>query len=63
MLNLQLLNSHLTTGVKQSNELYIKVSKETSCRFDSVFEMFPTVRDALAAMSPDALAAYDASGT
>jgi len=30
-------------------------------RFDSVFEMFPTVRDALAAMSPDALAAYDAS--
>jgi len=32
-------------------------------RFDSVFEMFPTVRDALAAMSPDALAAYDASGT
>ena len=30
-------------------------------RFDSVFEMFPAVRDALAAMSPDALAAYDAS--
>ena len=31
-------------------------------RFDSVFELFPTLRDALAAMSPDALAAYDASG-
>jgi len=30
-------------------------------RFDSVFEMFPTERDALPAMSPDALAAYDAS--
>jgi anti-anti-sigma factor len=30
-------------------------------RFDSVLEMFPSVRDALAAMSPDALAAYDAS--
>jgi anti-anti-sigma factor len=30
-------------------------------RFDSVFEMFPTVRDALTAMSPEALAAYDAS--
>jgi anti-anti-sigma factor len=30
-------------------------------RFDSVFELFPTVRDALAAMSPDALTAYDAS--
>ncbi|HEX6794630.1 MAG TPA: STAS domain-containing protein [Casimicrobiaceae bacterium] len=29
-------------------------------RFDSVFEMFPTLRDALAAISPDALAAYDA---
>jgi anti-anti-sigma factor len=32
-------------------------------RFDSVFEMFPTLRDALAAMSPDAVAAYDASVT
>ena len=30
-------------------------------RFDSVFEVFPTVRDALAALSPDALADYDAS--
>jgi anti-sigma B factor antagonist/stage II sporulation protein AA (anti-sigma F factor antagonist) len=30
-------------------------------RFDSVFELFPTLRDALAAMSPDALAAYDAN--
>lgn len=29
-------------------------------RFDSVFEVFPAVRDALAAMSSDALAAYDA---
>ncbi len=31
-------------------------------RFDSVFEMYPSLRDALAAISPDALAAYDASG-
>lgn len=30
-------------------------------RFDSVFELFPTLREALAAMSADALAAYDAS--
>ena len=30
-------------------------------RFDSVFEMFPTLRDALAAMSPDAVAAFDAN--
>lgn len=29
-------------------------------RFDSVYEMFPSLRDALAAMSPDALAAHDA---
>lgn len=28
-------------------------------RFDSVFEIHPSLRDALAAMSPDALAAYD----
>ena len=32
-------------------------------RFDSVFEVFPSVRDALSAISPDALAAYDASAT
>jgi len=32
-------------------------------RFDSVFEVFPSVRDALCAVSPDALAAYDASAT
>jgi anti-sigma B factor antagonist/stage II sporulation protein AA (anti-sigma F factor antagonist) len=30
-------------------------------RFDSVFKIFPNVRDALAALSPEALAAYDAS--
>jgi anti-sigma B factor antagonist len=30
-------------------------------RFDSVFEMFSSVADALAALSPDARAAYDAS--
>jgi anti-sigma B factor antagonist/stage II sporulation protein AA (anti-sigma F factor antagonist) len=30
-------------------------------RFDSVFEVFPTLRDALAALSPDALAAHDAA--
>jgi len=30
-------------------------------RFDSVFEVFPTLRDALAALSPDAAAAYDAA--
>jgi anti-sigma B factor antagonist len=30
-------------------------------RFDSVFEMFASLRDALAAMSPDARAAYDAA--
>ena len=29
-------------------------------RFDSVFEMFPSLRDALAAMSAEALEAYDA---
>ena len=29
-------------------------------RFDKVLEVFPTVRDALAAVSPDALAAYGA---
>jgi anti-anti-sigma factor len=29
-------------------------------RFDSVFEMFASLRDALAAMSPEALAAHDA---
>ena len=29
-------------------------------RFDSVFEVFATLRDALAAMSAEALAAYDA---
>lgn len=28
-------------------------------RFDSVFEIFPSLREALAAMSPEALAAYD----
>ena len=28
-------------------------------RFDSVFEMFPSVREAMAAMSAQALAAYD----
>jgi anti-anti-sigma regulatory factor len=27
-------------------------------RFDSVFEIFPSLREALAAMSPEALAAY-----
>ena len=32
-------------------------------RFDSVLEVFPSVRDALAAMSPEALAAYDAALT
>ena len=31
-------------------------------RFDSVFEMYPSLREALAAISSDALAAYDASG-
>jgi len=30
-------------------------------RFDSVFEVFPTLRDALAALSPDAVVAYDAA--
>ena len=30
-------------------------------RFDSVFEVHPSLRDALAAMSPGALAVYDAS--
>ena len=30
-------------------------------RFDSVFEVFATLRDALAAMSAEALAAYDAA--
>jgi anti-anti-sigma factor len=30
-------------------------------RFDSVFEMFASLRDALAAMSPEARAAYDAA--
>lgn len=30
-------------------------------RFDSVFEVFPSLRDALAALSPEALAAYDAA--
>jgi anti-anti-sigma factor len=30
-------------------------------RFDSVFEMYPSVPAALSAMSPDARAAYDAS--
>ena len=30
-------------------------------RFDGVLEVFPAVRDALAAMSPAALAAYDAA--
>jgi anti-anti-sigma factor len=29
-------------------------------RFDAVFEVFASLRDALAAMSPEALAAYDA---
>ena len=28
-------------------------------RFDMVFELFPTVREALAAVSPDAAAAFD----
>jgi anti-anti-sigma factor len=32
-------------------------------RFDSVFEMFPTLREALAAMSAQALVAYDAAST
>jgi anti-anti-sigma factor len=31
-------------------------------RFDSVYEVFPSLRDALAAMSPQAAAAFDASG-
>lgn len=31
-------------------------------RFDKVLEVFPAVRDALAAISPPALAAYDATG-
>ena len=30
-------------------------------RFDKVLEVFPAVRDALAAISPTALAAYDAA--
>jgi anti-sigma B factor antagonist len=30
-------------------------------RFDSVFEMFASLRDALAAISPEAAAAYDAA--
>jgi anti-anti-sigma factor len=30
-------------------------------RFDKVLEVFPTVRDALAALSPAAVAAYDAA--
>lgn len=30
-------------------------------RFDSVYEVFPSLRDALAAMSPTALTAYDGS--
>ncbi|MDQ2917039.1 MAG: STAS domain-containing protein [Casimicrobiaceae bacterium] len=30
-------------------------------RFDAVFEVFSSLRDALAAMSPEALVAYDAS--
>ena len=30
-------------------------------RFNSVLEVFPTVRDALASLSSDALAAYDAA--
>ena len=30
-------------------------------RFDKVLEVFPVPRDALAALSPDALAAYDAA--
>lgn len=30
-------------------------------RFDKVLEVFPAPRDALAALSPDALAAYDAA--
>lgn len=30
-------------------------------RFDSVFEVFPSLREALAALSPEALAAYDAA--
>lgn len=30
-------------------------------RFNSVYEMFPSVADALRAMSPDAVTAYDAS--
>src|SRR5579864_7105803 len=32
-------------------------------RFDSVFEMFPSVREAMAAMSAQALAAYDVALT
>jgi anti-anti-sigma factor len=32
-------------------------------RFDSVFEMFPSVREAMAAMSAQALAAYDVAST
>lgn len=32
----------------------------TISRFDKVLEVFPTVRDALAAVSPEALAAYGA---
>jgi anti-anti-sigma factor len=32
-------------------------------RFDMVLETFPTVRDALAAISPAALARYDSSGS
>jgi anti-anti-sigma factor len=30
-------------------------------RFDTVFQVFPSLRDALAAMSADAVAAYDAA--
>jgi anti-sigma B factor antagonist/stage II sporulation protein AA (anti-sigma F factor antagonist) len=33
----------------------------TISRFDSVLEVFPQLRDALAALSPEALAAYDAA--
>jgi anti-anti-sigma regulatory factor len=32
-------------------------------RFDSVFETYPSLADALRAMSPDALAAYDADAS
>ena len=30
-------------------------------RFNAVLEVFPALRDALAALSPEALAAYDAA--